>query len=396
MLKNRVSRIREDVLEHTEQLAEHTGDFLERSIGNRIADKYEAPCLEGSPKLDMWYRIPIEEGISGDGSEYHIYMKKRRTKKLCIFLSGGGVAWSKEMAAAPVTGGRVVAGQPNYYWSNLRPFTQIMNINIGITENRQRNPFHSWNFGVITYATGDFHLGNNCLTYEDENGKENLLHFAGYENFRHSMDKIKELFPNPEHLLIAGDSAGAFATPILAEEILTSYYPDCKDVSIFSDSAMIKRNNWEHTLKNVWNAPEFICKAQHSDNITVDFYENLMKKMGDRCKYFYASSIEDYLLSSFQNEIDCGVFETNAQAQQTYFENLKEMHHKLQALPQPMSFFYYDWRSPILTKGGTVHTAIRQPFYYQKSQGVATMAKWLWEGVNGHSFDVGINLLMMS
>lgn len=393
MLTDKVSKIKEGVANYKEELVEHTGDFLERSIGNRIADRYEAPVLEEKPILDTWYQMPIKEGKTGDGSEYHIYIKKRRTKNLCIFLSGGGVAWNEQMAAAPVTGGRVVAGAPNYYWNNLRPFTQLMNIHIGITENRPRNPFHGWNFGVIPYATGDFHLGNNELTYRDEEEKEQKLHFYGYENFRMGMKQIKTLFPNAEHLLIAGDSAGAFAAPILAEVILSEFYPVCQDATVFSDSAMLKRNNWDYTLKEVWNAPKFVREAQHTDNITVDFYEDLMKKMGNRCRYLYASSVEDYLLSSFQNEIDGGEFETNEAAQKKYRKDLKEMHQKLCSLSQPMHFYYYDWRSPILTKKGTVHTAVRQPFYYQKSQGVTSMAHWLSEAVKDHPFDIGLNLL---
>ena len=394
MITDKVSKIKKEVLSYTEDLAEHTGDFLERSIGNRIADRYEAPVLEGKPVLDTWYRIPIEAGKTGDGSDYHIYIKKRRTKNLCIFLSGGGVAWNEEMAAAPVTGGRVVAGQPNYYWSNLRPFTQIMNINIGITENRPRNPFHSWNFGVIPYATGDFHLGNKEFSYEDEDGNPQKLYFYGYENFILAMEQIKSLYPKADRLLIAGDSAGAFAAPILAEKIIEEYYPNAQDITVFSDSAMLHRKNWNETLRDVWNAPLFVRAAQHTDNLTLDFYENLMNTMGDRCRYLYASSVEDYLLSSFQNEIDGGEFETNEESQKKYRSDLKEMHECLSSLSQPMHFYYYDWRSPILTKGGTVHTAVRQPFYYQKSQGVTTMAHWLHEAVKDHPFDVGLNLLL--
>ena len=65
----------------------------------------------------------------------------------------------REVVNVPLIG-TVAAGAPNYYWNNLRPFTQFMNINIGITEtDTARNPFDDWNFVVITYATGDFHVG---------------------------------------------------------------------------------------------------------------------------------------------------------------------------------------------------------------------------------------------
>ena len=76
-------------------------------------------------------------------------------------FSGGGVAWDEYTAARPVTGGKMAAGLPHFYWNNLRPLTQLMNIHVGITdENNAQNPFNEWNFVIITYSTGDFHIGN--------------------------------------------------------------------------------------------------------------------------------------------------------------------------------------------------------------------------------------------
>ena len=42
-----------------------------------------------------------------------------------------------------------------------------MNINVGITDiASDKNPFKDWSFVVITYATGDFHIGNNDYPYK--------------------------------------------------------------------------------------------------------------------------------------------------------------------------------------------------------------------------------------
>ena len=65
----------------------------------------------------VWYRVPLERGLSGDGSEYYIYAKLADPEKLCVFFSGGGVAWNEFTAARPVTGGKVATGQPNFYWN---------------------------------------------------------------------------------------------------------------------------------------------------------------------------------------------------------------------------------------------------------------------------------------
>ena len=52
------------------------GEFVENSIEKKILQtKKEAPVLEGVPEFQTWYRVPVPEGLSGDGSEYHIYSK---------------------------------------------------------------------------------------------------------------------------------------------------------------------------------------------------------------------------------------------------------------------------------------------------------------------------------
>ena len=392
-LLEKAADIKKKLVERGEDLAARTGDFLENSIGEQIESRFEAPEITASPETGVWYKMPIEKGKAGDGSEYHIYIKKHRTKKLCVFFSGGGVAWDEKMAAEPVTGGRVVAGRPNYYWNNLRPFTQIMNINIGITESRRRNPFDTWNFAVITYATGDFHVGTDEMTFYDNEGQKEKLRFRGYRNFTESMQKVRELFPKVEKLLIAGDSAGAFATPALSPVILEQYYPEVEDVTVFSDSALLERADWSDTLHNVWHAPQQIADASHSENLTLDWYEALMKKEGKRCRYLYASSVRDYLLSSFQHDILTGEFKTNEEAQEDYFNRLKKMVEKMSALSQPVHFFLYDWKNPMLAGGGTIHTAVRQPQFYLPGPEGMTMAQWLNDAVHGIPGDAGRNLL---
>ena len=68
------------------------GDFVEDSIEKSIVNGKEAPVLSGEPEEKIWYRVPVAAGITGDGSDYHIYIKKAPSDNLCVFLSGGGVA----------------------------------------------------------------------------------------------------------------------------------------------------------------------------------------------------------------------------------------------------------------------------------------------------------------
>ncbi len=381
--------------------AYRVGDLVEGGIGKAIekSPHLEAPLLEPGSELGegKWYRKHIPGGISGDGSEYHIYLRRGKSKHLCVFFSGGGVAWNEFTAAHPVTGGAVVAGEPNYYWNNLRPFTQIMNIHVGITEvGSAYNPFRDYNFVIITYSTGDFHVGNNVFAFEDEEGGSQVVHFHGYHNFLEAMKAAKEYFPDPDKLLIAGDSAGAFAVPALSDDVLTRFYPDCRDVTLFSDSGQLLYSHWKRTARDIWRAKEEIWKPLHTQNITLDWYEAFYKKYGNKVRYLYASSTHDYLLSAYYNDVVNKKFTSDSEVQQAYYEQLKEMIRRYKEMIPESGVYINEVRNPMHKTGmhgGTQHTMVRQLSFYMKNWDGNSMATWLGDAVDGKVYDVGLKLL---
>lgn len=411
-----------------EALQERIGDRAEQAIGNMIEKTpLEVPELVVRPKevyfrdrsrspesgdvfvetgqkafsseteipaFHQWYRVPVEGGKTADGSEYHIYIKKGVTDHLCVFLSGGGIAWNPYTAARPVTGGRVLAWHPNYYWSNLRPFTQVFNIGVGITDqSARRNPFHDWNFVVVTYATGDMHLGRNTYHYQDEEGQDRCLYFHGYENFMCSMRIAKTLFSEADKLLIAGESAGAFAVPALAEQIHQEFYPACHDVTLFSDSALLLNKEWKKTARDVWNVREETANDIRGRNLTLDWYRALYRRRGDQYRYLYACSVQDYLLSAFYNDVKNKTYSTDERMQRIFRRQLQDMVRAMQKLTPSFGIYLYDWRRPVLYRGGTIHTMVRQPEFYFHRRGMPSMAKWLSAAVDGQVESVGLELL---
>lgn len=402
-----IEALQEKLGEHPiEALQERVGDRAEQAIGNLIEKTpLEVPELQvipgqglsqgqEEPETHQWYRVPVAGGKTADGSEYHIYIRKGTTNHLCVFLSGGGIAWNPYTADRPVTGGRVLAWQPNYYWNNLRPFTQVFNIGVGITDNSaRRNPFRDWNFIVITYATGDMHLGRNNYRYTNEAGEEKCLYFHGYENFMLSMRIGKTLFPQADKLLIAGESAGAFAVPALAEQIHQEFYPACHDVTLFSDSALLLNKEWKKTAREVWKVRPETAADIKGRNLTFDWYQALYRRRGDQYKYLYACSVRDYLLSAFYNDVKNKNYETDRRMQRIFARQLRQMVFALQKLTPSFGIYLYNWRRPVLYRGGTIHTMVRQPEFYLHRRGEPSMAKWLVAAVDGEIQSVGLELL---
>ena len=387
-------------------IAYHVGEFVEHAIDHSIAGSaLEAPLLEADTEMafDTWYRKLLPEGLCGDGSPYHIYLRKGVSDHLCIFLSGGGIAWNPYTAARPVTGGRTAAWLPNYYWENLRPFTQIMNIHNGITSTLEAiNPFHDWNFLVITYSTGDMHLGNGEIVYnplsDDPDGpkyssEEQILHFHGRRNFLAAMETCRALFPNPDKLLIAGDSAGAFAVPAVAEEIADVFYPGVSDITLFSDSAQLYYGRWRHVLKKVWHTEKTRWRDVNGTCLALEWYRALYKRNGKRFRCLYAGSTRDYLLSAFYSDLHFKEYKTDAALQSLYYRQMRRMVKALKELDPDFGIFVYDFRHPSLAGGGTIHTAVRQPAFFLKASSGVSMASWLSQAVEGNVFDAGLELL---
>ena len=368
------------------------GDFLD-TLSDGIVGRFEAPVPDGEPQNNIWYRIMIPEGKTADGSEYHIYIKKASSNNLCIFLSGGGVAWNEYMADRPISGGAVISGLPNYYWNNLRPLTRIMNINNGITESGNPfNPFDDWNFIIITYATGDFHVGGNDFKYISESGEEKIIHFNGLKNFEAGMSRGKEFFDSPEKLLIAGDSAGAFAVPALTPRILENYYPDCLDITLLSDSAQLLYSDWKKTAKDIWGAPNDIYSALSSENITLDWYKRLYSEYGGRLTYLYASSTRDYLLSAYYNDVINHKYKSEPLIQDEFHKKMREMLGQLKDITSRFGLFIYRWPA-LQMPSGTVHTCVRHKRFYLKNLSGISMADWLMNAVNGTVYDVGMDFI---
>ena len=384
-------------LHHGMTFAARAGDFVDTSLGNVIAAKYLAPELEGEPQIGSWYRIVLPDGISGDGSEYYIYIHKGSSDHLCVFFSGGGVAWDEYTAARPITGARRAMGLPNFYWDNLRPITQLMNINIGITETiNPSNPFRDWNFVIITYATGDLHIGSNDFPYVSENGTPQVVHFRGHDNFQAAMRASLQYFPNADKLLIAGDSAGAFAVPALTDEILTDYYPAVTDITLFSDSGQLEYPKWQRTARDIWHAAPSLWQPLHTNNPTCDWYENLYRKYGDRLRYLYACSTHDYLLSAYYNDIVSKHYATNAEVRAVFNTQLRDTITRFKTMTPNSGIYLNNWKNLMVLypglRGGTVHTAVRRPNFYSHLNVNITMAQWLENAVNGDVADAGVKI----
>ncbi|MEX0838447.1 MAG: pectin acetylesterase-family hydrolase [Parvibaculum sp.] len=163
-----------------------------------------------------WTTIaPGGETACAHGTPYEFHVKPGRADRLFVFLNGGGACWTGALCSldeeptpyVPVS--RIEHNDPR----RLKGVFDAGNAD---------NPLADWTQVFVSYCTGDVHLGNRDVTYDD--GKEEItVRHRGRRNVRAALDWVYANVKAPERVLVAGSSAGGIAAPWYAVEVAAEY-----------------------------------------------------------------------------------------------------------------------------------------------------------------------------
>jgi hypothetical protein len=90
---------------------------------------------------------------------------------------------------------------------------------------------------VVSYCTGDVHLGDQDTTYiiQDERGSRQLtIRHRGQVNAMSALDWIHANFDAPRQIVVAGGSAGSIATPFYAN-LIAQHYRQARVIGLADD-----------------------------------------------------------------------------------------------------------------------------------------------------------------
>jgi hypothetical protein len=373
------------------------GNRLEDYAALRVKMAKPAAPLRGEAETGLWYKIPVEGGIASDGSGFFTYVRRGSSNAVAVFLVGGGASWNEETARYPSAMGEMLAGGLAFYIDNLRPLYEyslfLANPKPGIfTADDPHNPFKDWSFILLNYATADFHVGSNDLAYRDTKGRPRILHHRGYQNAMESLKAAKRVIPRAGKLLITGGSAGAFAVPALASDIMARF-PECADVTVYADSALVKYAHWPETARTIWKSPGRIASAVKTDNITLDWFRMLMGEKGASLRYLYSNSTHDAVFAQYQNYIDTGVYRVTDEACGRFYEALKEHVAELKKINPQFGIFINNFSKTNPNSKGTEHCILSSSRFSEKTAAGVSAMDWLWDAVNGKVYDAGMELL---
>ena len=341
------------------------------------------------------HEVPLSKGKCPLGTPTKTYLRKGQTNDLLIMFNGGGITWDADSCQYPLTFHDFFTGKTCLYSATMEEIAVfgafLLPKEHGVIEaDPRKNPFYNWNLAFLQYGTGDVHVGNGDYTFTNRKGARQTIPFNGYITVCEALDTAKKYFPDPDRIVIVGGSAGAFGCSILSGEV-ADRFPNCKNITMFCDSAMLIYDHWKDTVENMWKAPRYICDAIKTQDITADMLEALYQKYGERMKILYAQSVRDVILIKFQHYFETKKLKYDPQTADFMFKKLQERVERLKRTCP--NIHYYFNKFPGGKEGGTEHCVCASKSWYSGVTDGVTPSAWPMRAVNGELSDVGMALL---
>jgi hypothetical protein len=175
-----------------------------------------SPALTEQVGDSLNHRFKVDDGpLCLYGGQYMVSTRDKKSNDLLIFLPGGGGCWSEHCSHI----GAIEAGVPS---------VGILNPDL------DDNPVKSWNTAYLPYCDGSLFSGDVDLDLDNDNVIDR--YHRGHKNLSAGLDLIANTFPNPKRILIAGLSAGGYATAYTLP-LVRHLYPDVP-IFIINDSGV--------------------------------------------------------------------------------------------------------------------------------------------------------------
>lgn len=160
--------------------------------------------------------------MCGDGSEFHFWMRERDPAKVLFYFEGGGACFSPETCDPSNPAYKTAIGHDE----TLSDLTE------GIWDDTNpANPFRDWSVVFVPYCTGDVHIGNNTADY----GNGVTVEHKGYVNGVAALDTLAASFPDADHIVVSGESAGSVPDPLYAG-LAADLFPEAR-ITVLADGS---------------------------------------------------------------------------------------------------------------------------------------------------------------
>ncbi len=216
------------------------------------------------------------------GSEYRMSIRDQPTSKdLFIFLQGGGACWQTFCMAI----------------DEALPGIPLVDV---LDPDQAHNPVPDWNLSYLPYCDGSLFAGD-IERDDDLDGEPDRIH-RGLRNLTASLEVTQEHYPEPQRILLAGSSGGAYGT-IMATVLVRHLWPDAP-IYVFNDAGIgiadPEDPDFLWGLVDEWGAWSFLPESR-SDLLEQNHltpYVGWQLEQDDNLKISAFSAYHDYIIAN--------------------------------------------------------------------------------------------------
>jgi len=221
--------------------------FLITLLLNALFVPLHAETLPPGCEYDKECVVKLPGTICGDGSEsFYTLIAKKNSTNLLIFLEPGGACWNSETCLF----GHVLR------LSAKKPTNKLISEKGLLNLSDPTNPFFNFSKITVPYCTADLFLGDNKINYgNSENPK--IIHHHGFKNALLTLQAAKELYPEPERVVLFGRSAGGLGV-LTHVRNLDAVFPQSEKYALADAGTplmppYVNEESYQEIIRN-WNA----------------------------------------------------------------------------------------------------------------------------------------------
>ncbi len=318
------------------------------------------------------------------GTPYSVFTKVRKSKKLLIFLQGGGACWQDFYNCNVVVENPLQEPPPP-------PVGLWVENSFSPTVGEVDNPLDDWSVVYMPYCDGSVFSGDNtvfdlnwqafiedALGLPPGAGPPARFH-RGLQNVTAGIDVAKSMFPKARKIMVAGSSAGGVGAAGFAPFLTRMAFGDKRKLAVFNDAGPVAIN-----LRDV---PNILARA--NDWLFGQFYPasctdcDAFAGQGTAIIKWRLDNDSTIRESFYSTDGDTtNRFFLNVPTQELYRNLIISEHAKLNAA-------YPSRYKRFIRSGSTVHTALQNDLYYIGTANGLPLNEWVEDFIKfkGHKRD---------
>ncbi len=253
-------------------------DLYDQGIDRYLGVYSPISSTEVSPGVVEHVFEGAEAPICFTGNQFSMFTREGSGNRLLIFLQGGGLCAPEACAA-------VESVIPLIPFGILSPSSS-------------QNPAFDYDLGYIPYCDGSLMMGDREVDSDGDGINDRF--FRGIRNLSASLDVIHDAFPQPDRIVLAGNSAGGFAVhPALP--LVRKLYPTVP-IDVINDSGVgVLDPGGMDLLNDYWDSGAFFpsdCPTCIGEDGNLTDYHHYQLTEDPNVRLAYISSRQDATIAA--------------------------------------------------------------------------------------------------